>query len=258
MKTVIAELLIEGFKSEDNPFKLALLPIAKSILQTLVAHLNSADDDGYQIIENHPPYRLKSAAGKILTALLTYSLQQAHHLRAKNIEQLWEKDTKKWFETGFEKGLPSTYMLLGVRLQDFYFLDVEWTVKQVKELHKSEERRWFAFFKGLLSGQLPIDKKQYQLLYPHYKRAIGNKVEIKDGHDNKLFPHLLGFYFLEFEQVENQSLLFLFIEHMPPKTVQQFIFFLSWGNYQSLAASLKEVPLLQKKWKALCLNFGST
>ena len=83
-------------RKDKNAFEAAYLPIAREIITTLIENLTPTR--GYENTEDFPMYSLNSTEGKVLMALIEYSLRRGRILDKSNAEEMWEDDLKQLFE----------------------------------------------------------------------------------------------------------------------------------------------------------------
>lgn len=207
----VARLLTEGMKSDDNAFDLSLLPVAKDILLILATKLKAVED--YKEINmDYPTYTLNSIAGKIIRALLDYSLIRARNLEKDSKLPKWEEDIQLLIDDTFKKGIIDGYVLTGWYFQQFYYLDKNWITTKVKDYYNLADQYWISFISGFVFGNPPFNKSIYKLFYPHYERAIRHNIKIKNFHDNGLIRHIGTFYFWGFEDLNTNGLLLILLD----------------------------------------------
>jgi hypothetical protein len=254
----IGQLLTEGMQSDTNAFDLSLLPIAKDILKILIPRLK-ASDDFLKTYMDYPTYTLNSVAGKIIRALLDYSLR-----RARNVEPLrdivkWEEDIKILLEETFKKGILDGYILTGMYFHQFYYLDKDWIAKRVKENFQLEDNYWLAFFSGFAFTNPPFNKDLYELFYPHYERAIKSNIHYNSHYNHGIIQHIVAFYFWDFEDLQSEGLLMLLIKVRDHDNMVKLINFLwqqesSLKNLRLTKADSIELKILNI-WELLAANY---
>lgn len=221
----IANLLTEGMQNDKNAFDLELLPTAKEILKILISNLKTAEDFKETNMD-YPTYSLNSTAGKVLRAVLDYSLRRTRTKVKYDEKRKWETEIKGLFEGTFEKEILDGYILEGMYFEQFYFLDKEWIIEQVKNNYKLEDRNWLAFIGGFAFGNPPFNKEIYQLFYPHYEKAINNNVELKSFCNNGLIRHIVAFYFWGYEDLKTEGLVLKFLNTATPNSILEFVNFI--------------------------------
>ena len=254
----IGNLITEGCRSDTNAFDLELLPIAKEILIILVSNLKSIDNFK-QTNMDYPTYSLNSTAGKTLRALFDYSLRLARTLKNNENESKWEYDIKILYEETLTNGFIDGYIFIGWYFQQFYFLDKDWIIEKVKEFYNLEEKEWLAFMGGFAFGSPPFNKEIYQIFYPHYLRAIINKIQLKGIQGNGLITHLGTFYLWGFEDLKHEGLLTTLLNKGELKSIQDFINYIGWQNdyYKSLGEeeTIKFQKLIYNLWNKVVSKF---
>lgn len=250
----IAHLITDGLRDDNNAFDITLLPLAKQIFQIIVNKLQRVDNIKETNMD-YPTYSLNSLAGKSLRALFDYSLHRARNLYKYENKGKWEPEIKALFENALGKGIIDAFILEGEYFEQFYFLDKDWIVEQIKQHYTSEKREWIAFMSGLVFGNPPSTKELYLLFYPHYERAIDNNFNQKSFHDNGLARHLTAFYFWNFETLASEKLLFKFLNNSTPDKVNDLISFI-WQQeqyYKNLSEIEKQEfqQIILELWKYL-------
>lgn len=220
----IAHLLTDGMQNDKNAFDISLLPVAKEIIQIASNKLKVVDDfKGTNM--DYPTYSLNSTAGKVLRALLDYSLRRARNLFKQEDKAKWEPEIQELFKKSLQQGILDGHILEGMYFQQFYFLDKDWITRQVEQHYQVGDNEWLAFMGGFAFGSPPFNKDLYSLFYPHYERAIESNIKLKNYHSNGLVRHLTTFYFWGYETLSSQKLLFKFLNKSPQSEIQELIRF---------------------------------
>lgn len=257
----IAELLTEGMRSDEHAFDLELLPLVKKIVKLLVSYLQPVEK-AIQADTDFPTYTLNSSAGKVLMALLDYSLRRARNLEQINESSKWENDIIEIFEQTFDKGIIDGYILTGWHFEQFYFLNKKWILNKVKYNHALEEKEWKAFFGSFTFGNPPFNKEIYQLFYPYYQTAIQGKIKFKGFYSNGIIRHIVAFYFWGFEDLEKEGLLIKFINQSPPSSILELVNFIWRQEKYQENLTLKEKEKFEKiileLWTFLCHKYQNT
>lgn len=228
----IAHLISDGLQNDENSFEISLLPLAKEIVQILNSNLKRVENfNGTNM--DYPTYSLNSLAGKSLRALFDYSLHRARNLFQYEDTGKWEPEIKSLFENALQNGILDAYILEGMYFEQFYFLDNDWIITQVKKNYIIEEREWLAFISGFAFGKPPATNELYSIFYTHYERAIVNNVKFESFNNNGLVRHLTAFYFWKFETLSSEKLLFKFLNQSSANDIADFISYI-WQqkNYQ--------------------------
>jgi hypothetical protein len=220
----IANLLTDGMQNDKNAFSLDLLPKAKEIILILGSNLKRVEDfKGTNM--DYPTYSLNSTAGKVLRALLDYSLRRARNSFKYEDKGKWEIEMQNLFEETLSKEILDGHILEGMYFEQFYFLDKDWITEQVKKHYDIGERQWLAFISGYSFGNAFCSKDIYNLFYPHFDKAIENHVELKSFHNHGLVRHLTAFYFWGFETIADEKLLWKFLNKANPGEVEELVNF---------------------------------
>lgn len=221
----ISNLLSYGMQHDNHALPIALLPTVKNVITITVRNLKVVNDFKSTNMD-YPTYSLNSTAGKVLRALFDYSLFRARHLFKHDDPNKWEPEIKALFEETLQKGILDGNILEGMYFEQFYFLDKEWIVDQVKKHYHSQEKDWVAFINGFAFANAPFNKDIYKLFYPHYEKVIDNNVSLKSFHHNGLVRHLTAFYFWDYETIESKKLLYKFLNQATPEAIGDLIDFI--------------------------------
>ncbi|MBL0048156.1 MAG: hypothetical protein IPP32_08710 [Bacteroidetes bacterium] len=256
----IANLLTEGMQNDKNAFDLKLLPVAKKILQILAENLKSKDNSQEEL--DYPTYSLNSTSGKVLRALLDYSLRRARNLFKQNDANKWEGEIKHLFEVTLKRGIIDGHILEGMYFNLFYYLDKDWITDQVIQHSGFEEEHWLPFFNGYLFEIAPFNKEIYDLFYPHYNRAIGNTSWINEYYNQGIIRHLVSFYLWGYEDLSDTSLTVKFLNNATTKQVSDYVSF--YGQLDNYPKSLDELSrknfdqILFALWKYILNKYTNT
>ena len=221
----IANLIQDGTRSDKHSFPAEYLPLAKEILFKLIPQLN-ADDEFEKTNMDYPTYSLNSTAGKLLHALLNYSLRKARvaHVNEEGIK--WDAEAQTLFEQTMQKGIIDPYVLQGWYYPQFYYLNKDWIIDQTKKNYKLEDKLWRAFMGGVAIRNPMSGKGLYDLMYPHYLKAIENKLDFKGHNLYGITRHLATFFFWGYEGVNDDKLITKFLKESHPKQIQNLVHFI--------------------------------
>lgn len=203
-------LLSAGMQVDDNAFDSSLLPIAKDILKTLTLRLVPIEKTKTAGL-NSLPYSFDYKSEQTIRCLLDYSLRRARTLKKEENQPKWEQEIKDLFEELLNKGIIDSYTILGRHFQQFYFLDEMWILNKFQEYYALEDKYWLAFIYGLTTANPYYDKKVYQILYPHYERAIEHDIQSSKQVVKGVISHIVHFFFWEFEDASKKGLLYTLI-----------------------------------------------
>lgn len=222
----IGILLTCGLQDDKNAIDVKLLPLAKTIIFSIVSTLIPVEKIKDINNTDYPTYSLNSTAGQSLRALLDYSLHRARNLFSLDENKKWEDDIKLMFEETLKKGIVDGYILEGMYFEQFYYLDKEWIIEQVKQLYYCDEKKIIAFMGGFVFHNPPFNKEIYDLFYPLYANIIKNNISYDNYGVNGLVRHLTAFYFWNYETLSSEKLLFLFIKYSNPKGIGDLIHYI--------------------------------
>lgn len=220
----VARLISRIMHAEDKTFDKKLLAATKGILINLSKQLKPID--GYKNNLDYPTFLINSTSGNVLIALLDYSLRFAKRNEADEGFYNWEPDVKSVFEESLKKGIIEGYIIQGMYFQQFYYLDKEWILNQIKANNNVEKKRWRAFMGGFMFGSPPSNEEVYRLMYHHYEKAISSNENINNIHNEGIIRHIVAFYFWGYEDLEKKGLVYLFINNVLPKSIVELINFI--------------------------------
>lgn len=243
----IAELINEGTSDDSHAFDPELLPDAEKILLFLLnkteAHLPEMGDLITSV--------LNSTKGKILTAMVNYSLRYVQLFR-KDADVRWVDSIKKEFRKRLNRDYDPSLefsVILGEYLPDLYYLDKSWVIEKVSHIFpKNIDEHWKAAFLGYLFNASTVYKDIYLLLRDngHYAKAI--ETDFKDEHiEERLVQHICIGYIEGWERLEDKnSLISRLIEKKNPSHLSEIVSFF-WMKRGRLTDKRKIKPL----WKVL-------
>lgn len=205
-------LISEGTEKDSNAFDKEYLPIAKKILQKIVPELESVDDIDKSNMD-YPTYSLNSKAGKVLIALINYSLRYARVKYGEDHEDFrWDEELKELYEKALSNKIIDSFILIGLYFRQFNYLDKYWTQSKVKEFIGIEEKEWKAFMGGYLWDYPARNEEIYELMLPHYKRSISTNVILSHINNKTTVNHIAAYYLWGIERIEKGVLINLIIE----------------------------------------------
>ncbi|MDD5703475.1 MAG: toll/interleukin-1 receptor domain-containing protein [Dehalococcoidales bacterium] len=200
----IADLVTDGTKDDSRAFPSNLLPQAEELLLVLLTRTESKlerpDDLLFEV--------LNSAKGRVLTALVNYSLRVAR-LGGLTANPKWAGRVKDEFARRLDRTVePDLRFLLtlGRYLPNLYYLDKQWVESNINQIFpKDIEDHWQAAMEGYL-----LHGKVYSVIYDllrsndHYQKAIETTFRDKEAR-KRLIEHLCIGYLLEKEEVGDQT-----------------------------------------------------
>lgn len=252
----IGRLISEGTRNDENAFDHDLLPKTKEIILKLVKDLMP---DQRKIIGesyDYPMHSLNSTAGQVLRGLLDYSLRKARlGYPEQSTEPKWEKEIKEAYNSTLTKQIIDSNILIGMYFQQFYYLDKAWTEIKVNDFYELSGESWVAFMGGLGFTSPVWSQQVYDLLHPHYKRAITTDGAIDTHYNHGLIRHISAYYLWNFEKLEEKSLINDLIQYSEPKKIKELIHFISQQHRFLKKYSLEEQQNLKAKaiviWKKI-------
>lgn len=256
----IGRLISEGTRDDKKAIDNELLPLVKEILLDLVSNLQKEEIKSYGDRIDYPMVSLNSTAGQVLRGVLDYALRKAR------IENVTDQDAVKWepiikdkFESTFQNGIIDSYILIGMYFQQFYFLDKVWVESKVTSFNKLEEKLWLAFMGGLSFTAPGWNRDIYNLLYPHYERALSSKTAIDTHYHHGIIRHITAYYLWDYDTLSAGSLMKQLIEKSDTKNANELIQFL-WQqdkhmkNYSEAEQDKIKVKVMQV-WKMIAERF---
>lgn len=223
----IARLISEGTRKDENAFNETLLPLAKEILIPLGLELKYQENKFKLEKTDYPMVSYNTTAGQVLRGLLDYSLRK---VRINNTDQhlpiKWEKEIKDVFDSTFNKGILEGYILLGMYLQQFYYLDRPWMESSVKDFYSLEKDKWLAFVGGLNFSSPANTPEMFELVYPHYKKALGVDGAVDSTYRNGIVRHITAYYWWDYDKLDEKSLMKELVLNSQPDNVSKLIQFL--------------------------------
>lgn len=138
------------------------------------------------------------------------------------------------------KGIIDPFILQGWHYQQFYYLNKDWILNQTKQHNELDDKFWNAFMGGV-SQRSPIsDRQVYDLMYPHYIKAIERGTQFKGLHRFGLTRHLATYLFWGFEDIRDDNLITLFLGKASPELIKNLTNFIS--SQKDFMSSLDNEP----------------
>jgi hypothetical protein len=200
----IADLITEGTKDDSRAFHPDHLPLTEKILLTMLAKIESRSEDSDDLLFEV----LNSAKGRLLTALVNYSLRIARLTPTKTTAK-WTEGIKAEFTRRLDRSVePDTKfsLTLGRYLANLYYLDGQWVETNINLIFPKEmEEHWQAAMEGyLLGGRVYSHIYDLMSKNSHYEKAIGTEFRNKEAR-KRLIHHLCIGYLLEKENIGDES-----------------------------------------------------
>jgi len=196
-----ANLIEDGTKDDKTSFDIQLLPKAKKILLKLTKH-----NVFYSInTEDYVTFALNTTEGKILDAMLNYSLRNY-----RVVKKEWDKDIKDYFNKKIsEKRYVEVFIILGQYLPQFYTLDKEWTGSNFDLIFPLDNKDILkASISGLFFNSI-VYSNFYSLFKEKgiYKFLLDSWEENSDGTNESLLRHICLGYAEKWEEIQDNSLI---------------------------------------------------
>lgn len=223
----ISSLIYAGCQREEHSFEDDLLPLVKEIVIELVERLS------FQEIKNGPKtdfilYCLNSTNGRVLQAIINYALKYARTVTINKSDSKWDIEAKKAFEKALEDNITEAFILLGMYLPQFLFIDEVWLKNKIANFSEQSEINWMAFMGGLGHRQ-PLNKEFFTLLSPCYERAADSG-NIDLHYHQGILRHFLAYYFWDFQKDFKNSFLYKALKNSDVNLLKSMITLL---NHQS-------------------------
>jgi hypothetical protein len=254
----IAYLISEGSRNKENSLPATLLPLVKSILISLAANLE-IKINVIEITRDYPMYSMNSTQGKVLRAVLDFSLLEAQINESGNDER-WDSAAKNIFEKSLRDGIIDGYVLLGMYLEQFLWLDNKWMKEQLNSFSFLSETYWLPFIGGLAYTRPAGMPDIYHLLVPVYKRAINENKGLENSYHHGLIRHIAAYYLWDFEKDFENSIVYYLISNGEPEHLRSLVnFFWQQEKYiksYSQAEQQNVKNKVFKLWDAILTSVG--
>lgn len=251
----IGQLLTAGLQFDETAIDVNLIPSVKDILGILTKELQPVDDIK-QKKSDFVTYSWNSNSGKVLRALLDYSLMNS---RRGNDGRTWDYEIQNLFDQALDRGIIDAYILLGYYFEHFYMLAPQWGLQKIVNLNPTNQENWTAFIGGFVMGNPPSGDELYGLLYPHYLKAITINRAIGGAFSEGLMRHIAAFYIWRLEDLSNESLIAKYIETKDPEAIDKLVTFIGRQDDYLSELSLNEREIAQisivKLWEYLSTKF---
>jgi len=205
----IADLLIEGTKDDSRAFQEEHLPVAEELMLAVLGKLETNLQNSEDLMLDV----LNSAKGRLLSALVNYSLRVARLNEDSEATVRWPKNVKTEFSRRLDRTIEPDLKFsatLGRYLPHLYYLDKEWFQSNVNRIFPREsEEHWQAAMEGYLLGGRVYDHL-YELLKvnSHYEKAIGTEFKNKEVRKH-LVHHLCIGYLVGKEDLDDSNSLLI-------------------------------------------------
>lgn len=248
----ISSLIYAGCQREEHSFGNNLLPFAKDIVIEMLTKLH------YQDLKHGPKtdfilHCLNSINGRVLQALINYALKYARTITGNKSESKWDVDARESFEKAMEDNVTETFILLGMYLSQFMFIDEAWLKERISNISNQSEINWMAFMGGLGYRQ-PLNKEYFNLLSSSYKRAADSG-NIDLHYHQGILRHFLAYYFWDFQRDFEQSFLYTALKNSDVNLLKSMITLLNHQSKFINKESSEQKAILEEKairiWKLI-------
>lgn len=249
----ISEFIERNTKNDDNPLEKSVFLKIEPLLIIMFRKIN---EDIKKINDSNPlndifTKVLNSTKGKLLTATINYSLQNARLYIEKNNDFKWIVSIREEFSKRLNKEYDNTLdfsTALGWYLPQLNYLDKKWVEDNLNSIFPMDsELHWEAAISGFLYFNNKIYRGLYNLLKSqnHFTKAISYKFVNKEI--SKACVEYICFGFVnKWEDLENaNSLFFKLINRKDPVLLYYVVSFLSTNNQLFFV----EKNVVRKLWK---------
>ena len=232
----IANLIEDGTKYDRVAFDVKLLPMAKEILLKLTKHniFYPINNDDYVT------FALNSTEGKILDAMLNYSLRNY-----RVVKKEWNEDIKNYFtEKITEKKHIEVFTIVGQYLPQFYTLNKGWVESNFDLIFPLNDLN---IFKASISGLFfnPTVYSNFYSLFKEkgiYKFLLDSWEQNNNGLNESLLRHICLGYAEKWEEIEDDSLIKeLLSKHDALDEVVRFFWIIAKNIKQDYPVRMKEL-----------------
>src|SRR5699024_1760942 len=242
----ISDLLGEGLRTDENAFELSLLPRVKELLKDIITQLDTSDFFGVNQMD-YVHYSLNSTPGKVLNALVSYSLRRARNLKLIDEGEKWEREIMNIWEDVIDNQILEVFITFGRYFPQFVFLNEQWSINKITEFKNLDVKYRYALLGGLSYSQ-PINKQiVYNVLYPHFDFIFSEDITVKSISEVGLHNHIIGYaIWAEKDLNESGRMLWDFINKGELEDIQSFLDYL-WKQERSFSNYvLEQQEVIQK------------
>ncbi len=142
-------------------------------------------------------FTFNSPLGKITEALILIALKIKQVEKESNELQSigWKFSIKDKYNNLLNSEILESYVLFGLYLPHFYYLDEKWTehnIKYLETIYDTKKEIWEAFMNGYSFTDRLYDKL-YSLMREHYRKAIYHEFKYKDFYNNLIHHICIGY-----------------------------------------------------------------
>ncbi|MBF7150313.1 SIR2 family protein [Bacillus toyonensis] len=186
----ICNLINKGAENKEWAFEYNQYKKAKEILLIIFREISDLEENN--LVNNGISYFLNTVKGNALEALITMSVL------SKSMDWIneWDDDFKLLYNQYLERNVGEAYVLFGIELVRFLYLDKDWTLEKINSI---KNENWSAFFMGYIYYIGNIDEDIYNAMKIHYEHAIEHPFKEKDL-KRYIANHIALGYLREYEQ----------------------------------------------------------
>ena len=225
-------LLNGGIRKDEKAFDKNLLPLAEKIIFFLL--------NNYLLFELEDKHKgklgsanlvINTTTGVVIGSLFDLSLRKAR-LKNNDIEDKsprWTTTEKEAYEELIMNNVQEFYMYLGWHRRQFYFLDYEWTNKQLESIVLKDIQTIKSFF-GCYLLEHPGSEFEYKTFKEIYIKAIKENWEVEDKNmgGSSIETHATIFYIFNYENFNEGEILSIIYEQKDIKRINNVIHSLSF------------------------------
>lgn len=217
---VFADLICEG--TQDDKWAMGYDQVKKSKNLVLLILDRVSNYDERDENNDYIAYILNSIRGRVLKALLYISLYLKRNSTKENRKETkWDNDLHTMFIRYMDSYVLDAYILFGMYLPQFIFLDKQWSKDKVNNI-TYENRNWEGFMVGYIYSR-PIYKDVYILMKNHYKHSIYHT--FKEEVIENVAQHIAVGYLNGLEEDINNELFDSVIEKWDYKMISKILWY---------------------------------
>jgi NAD-dependent SIR2 family protein deacetylase len=212
----------DTIKISTNNIFTKIVELANNVYQ----YVPTQTYENYVTQDGFVTYVLNNPEAKYFNLIFQLSLREGRQF--KNLNDKWRY--KHIFNNGLDRNLDSVYTLLGLNLDNFKWLNIEWVKEKISEI-KIDSKEWTAFIGGYFPRGPIIEESVFSLLKPTYEFAIKYNMEPKDYGGFGISGHIANLYATEYIPLIDGDLIDLFIINKPKKIPSILFFFTKNKEY---------------------------
>jgi hypothetical protein len=234
----IASLIMEGSDDDQGSYGNDLLQLVKKILLQ-IRNLTTSTWDG-RIIEDYVTSAINSTSGRILQAIILYSLKYA---RQREYTPKWENDIEMLYTLSLDESQMEAFAFLSMYTPQFMFLNEDWLIAKLSDVKNHNEICQSAFMDGLAFIR-PLSKKYYEIIKPLYSKYCTTK-RTSTRRSRMFINHLVSYYLWEYEKYDSEALVIQLLDNQPSADIiSNLIVILSRFSDESSLDSNCEIKIL--------------